>query len=148
LISFWGFSLVQFIHAMITNCECQHCRGKIEFDVSEFELNSETSHRRLGQTVDCPHCHQPTQIYINKADFIVPTIQPQPVADPIAPMIPCSVCGNKISRTAWFCFKCGEFHFGLFKIVWLVVCYVAVIGAILGFIGFIIGSIIEQASQK
>jgi len=60
---------------MISKCQCQSCGEKIEFEASEFEWNSETSHRKLGQTIDCPHCGKPTQIYVNKAEFIAPKKQ-------------------------------------------------------------------------
>ncbi len=59
---------------MIAKCQCQHCGGNVEFEAAEFELIGETSHRRLGQTIDCPHCGKPTQIYMNKAEFIAPKI--------------------------------------------------------------------------
>jgi hypothetical protein len=63
---------------MISKCQCQSCGGQIEFDLTEFELSSETSHRKLGQTIDCPHCGKPTQIYMNKAEFITPKKSGQP----------------------------------------------------------------------
>ena len=62
---------------MISKCKCQSCGGEIEFEAAEFELSSETSHRKLGQTIDCPHCGKPTQIYMNKAEFIAPKKEKQ-----------------------------------------------------------------------
>src|SRR5882724_294549 len=38
-------------------CPCQHCNGDIEFDDNQLEV-SET------QTVECPHCHLETIIFI------------------------------------------------------------------------------------
>ena len=57
---------------MIVKCQCQHCGGNIEFEAADIEVGGETSHRKLGQIVECPHCHQPTQLYLNKAEFIAP----------------------------------------------------------------------------
>lgn len=57
---------------MIVKCQCQHCGGSVEFDAADIEVSSETSHRKLGQIVECPHCHQPTQLYLNKAEFLAP----------------------------------------------------------------------------
>jgi hypothetical protein len=57
---------------MIAKCQCQNCGEHIEFDASQCELSGSTSHRWLGQTVECPHCGKTTQLYLNRADFIAP----------------------------------------------------------------------------
>jgi hypothetical protein len=54
---------------MISKCECQQCGESIEFDASQLEITGDTPCRSLGQTVDCPHCDKPTQLYLNKAQF-------------------------------------------------------------------------------
>ena len=59
---------------MLAKCPCQNCGAHIEFDAGQFEQSGATSHRRLGQTVDCPHCGKATQLYLNVADFIAPKL--------------------------------------------------------------------------
>lgn len=56
---------------MIAKCQCQRCGGSVEFEAEEIEVSGETSHRKLGQIVECPNCNQPTQLYLNKAEFLV-----------------------------------------------------------------------------
>jgi ssDNA-binding Zn-finger/Zn-ribbon topoisomerase 1 len=101
---------------MLAKCSCQNCGSIIEFEAAEFEFSSETSHRRLGQFVECPHCHKQTQIYMNKSEFAAPKIPALKSTQPTSRLIPCDVCGNQISRSAFFCFQCGEFHYGLFRL--------------------------------
>lgn len=119
---------------MIAKCECQNCRQAVEFEAADFEFNSETSHRKLGQTINCPHCQQPTQIYMNKAEFIAPK-KPGLVADlkeiwtdpkwlerqeakrqelRQSMLIPCADCGKEISKRAFFCPSCGSMGKSLF----------------------------------
>jgi hypothetical protein len=40
---------------MTSRCPCQHCGRKIEFEAEQFYP---------GQTSECPHCHQQTQLFI------------------------------------------------------------------------------------
>jgi hypothetical protein len=128
---------------MIVKCKRQHCGGNIEFVAADFEFKSETSHRRLGQTIDCPHCHTATQLYMNKAEFVALKNSSAKTATPASPLIPCNVCGNQISRSAWFCFQCGEFHQSLFRIVLIIICYIGCAGALLAVIGWLIGKLFK-----
>ncbi|HEY1718177.1 MAG TPA: hypothetical protein VGH42_07765 [Verrucomicrobiae bacterium] len=57
---------------MISKCQCQHCGGSIEFDADQLDRSGATSYRILGQVVECPHCHQSTQLYLNLAEFVAP----------------------------------------------------------------------------
>lgn len=65
-------------------CRCQHCDGHIEFDAAELN-EGET------RTVECPHCHLETSIFVP---------QPSPIAIPpiLEPM--CSQPKQK-SKTKW-----------------------------------------------
>jgi len=130
---------------MLAKCPCQHCGGSIEFEIAEFEISSETSHRKLGQFIDCPHCHKQTQIYMNKSEFVAPKISPSK-SEPASRLIPCNVCGNQISRSALFCFQCGEFHYGLFRLTWIIMCYIGLAGVIFALIGWVIGKLLTAIS--
>jgi hypothetical protein len=48
-------------------CPCQHCDGHIEFDASDF-TKDET------RTVECPHCHLETVIFVPKEKAAKPMI--------------------------------------------------------------------------
>jgi hypothetical protein len=120
---------------MTANCPCQSCGANLEFEAGDFQLVEETIHRKIGQTIECPHCHQQTQIYINKYS---PPKSSKPPIQPGNLLVTCNICGNQISRSAWFCFNCGQFHAGLFGIVWRIVCYAAFTSAVLGLIGWLI----------
>jgi hypothetical protein len=135
---------------MISKCECQHCGGSIEFDADTFDRSSATSHRVLGNVVECAHCHQQTQLYLNLATFVAPKNPAGFAANlqsPKSKLIPCEICGNQISRTAWFCFQCGQFHYSLFRIVWDVMCNIAAVGLIFSIIGWIILKLVEAAGS-
>jgi Superinfection immunity protein len=58
-------------NAMTSKCDCQQCSFPIEFEASEFVKTGETSYRILGQEVTCPHCQQPTSIYLRRPEFQV-----------------------------------------------------------------------------
>lgn len=49
---------------MISKCECLHCKGGIEFEIDNFQEESRTEYVSFGQTIDCPHCGNPTSIYL------------------------------------------------------------------------------------
>jgi ssDNA-binding Zn-finger/Zn-ribbon topoisomerase 1 len=108
---------------MISKCQCQNCGGNVEFEASEFELSGETSHRNLGQMVDCPHCNKPTQIYMNKAEFIAPPAMTPPAPEMFASLEPCGYCQERISRAAVFCPHCGGFKSIPFRLVLQAVFY-------------------------
>jgi NAD-dependent SIR2 family protein deacetylase len=55
---------------VIAKCECQQCGQPVEFEAAQLERTGETPHRTLGQTIDCPHCKKPTQLYLNRSEFI------------------------------------------------------------------------------
>lgn len=121
---------------MLTKCQCQNCKDYFEFDAADFQLTSETPSLRFGQTVPCPHCNEPTMVYMPKGSG-------KKVAAALN-LIPCRICSNEISRTAFFCFNCGEFHYGFFRTVWIITCYIGCVTAILGLIGLALGWIIER----
>jgi transcription elongation factor Elf1 len=131
---------------MLAKCSCQNCGGSIEFEAVEFEFNAETSHRKLGQFIDCPHCDKQTQIYMNKSEFVAPKIPQLKSTQRASNLISCNICGNQISRSAWFCFQCGEFHYSLFKITWIILCYIGCAGAIFALIGWIIDKLLAAIS--
>jgi Zn finger protein HypA/HybF involved in hydrogenase expression len=94
---------------MIAECKCQNCGGSIEFDADSLDRSGATSHRVLGQMVECPHCHQQTQLYLNLATFAAPKNQTTP-PEKQPRLIACDDCGTSISRDAAFCPNCGKFH--------------------------------------
>jgi cation transport ATPase len=51
---------------MIDKCECQQCGKFVEFEAAELERVSETPYHILGQSIDCPHCGNSTQLYIKR----------------------------------------------------------------------------------
>jgi uncharacterized protein (UPF0212 family) len=76
----------------------------VEFEASEFELSGETSHRRLGQAIDCPHCGKPTQIYMKS--------------------IICPHCGKFINlpfRLVWHAVVYSIFAFAIFDVLRLLI---------------------------
>jgi len=131
---------------MLAKCSCQNCWESIEFETAEFEFSSETPHRKIGQFVECPHCHKQTQIYLNKSGSVAVNKPRFSVAPSIPKLIPCRVCGNQISRSALFCFKCGEFHYGLFRITWIILCYIALAGMIFALIGWVVSKLLAAVS--
>lgn len=42
---------------MLTKCQCNNCGQQVEFEVEDY---------RYGSTAECPHCHQPTQLRLNR----------------------------------------------------------------------------------
>jgi len=38
---------------MIAKCPCQHCNGRVEFNVED-----------AGRAIECPHCHMQTELFI------------------------------------------------------------------------------------
>lgn len=87
---------------MIVQVKCRHCRH--EFD-SEAESNSAV----------CPECKMENFISMPKIS-VRPEMVKKPVPEDFPKMIPCSCCGQEISREAWICLKCGQSHFGFWKI--------------------------------
>ena len=145
---------------MNVKCQCQHCNGEIEFDAVEFEFSSETSHRRLGQTINCPHCQQPTQIYMNKAEFTAPK-KPGLVADlkeiwtdpkwlvrqdakqKALRMTTCADCGAQMSRRALWCPACGSIQRSLFGLLFEIACTMALVWGVFAGISWLILKLIE-----
>jgi VIT1/CCC1 family predicted Fe2+/Mn2+ transporter len=62
---------------MTSKCDCQQCGQSLEFEASQLEKSGETSHRILGQQIECPHCQQPTQLYMPR--FSAAPVAPIPV---------------------------------------------------------------------
>ena len=81
---------------------CEHCEGGIEFDACQLEGDK-------TRVVECPHCHQQTQLYLNLATFAAPKNQTTP-PEKQPRLIACDDCGTSISRDAAFCPNCGKFH--------------------------------------
>ena len=75
-------------------CHCQHCDGGIEFDASGFE-EGET------RTVECPHCHVETIIFVPEQEEIRPVVSLERTIDesvqPISYIeFKCNICGGSI----------------------------------------------------
>jgi hypothetical protein len=45
--------------AALVKCPCRQCGGSLEFDLQEFDRNN-------PPTIDCPHCSQPTELFVNR----------------------------------------------------------------------------------
>jgi hypothetical protein len=124
---------------MISKCKCQHCGGNVEFDAAEFELSGETSHRNLGQAIDCPHCRKPTQIYMNKAEFgTPPTQKPQ-----VSQMKACADCASQMSRRALWCPACGSIQRSLFGLLFYIASTLAAVWLVFGILGWLIMKLME-----
>ena len=116
----------------------------MEFEASEFELSGETSHRRLGQAIDCPHCGKPTQIYMNKVEFSAPPTH-QPTGS--SQMMACADCGGQISRKSIICPHCGKFINLPFRLVWHAVVYSIFAFAIFDVLRLLIDEIFKAFSS-
>jgi hypothetical protein len=112
--------------------------------MADFQMASETPTKRCGQSIECPHCHLPTQVYIEKEDKSSPEIIIQKSKPSL--MMFCPICGNEISRRAWFCFKCGEFHYGLWRVVWNVIAYLGCIALLSAIFAWFVDWALKQLS--
>jgi hypothetical protein len=131
---------------MTSKCPCQSCGGEIEFDVTEFESSGETTHRKLGQTIDCPHCSKPTQIYMNKAEFIARPSPTPSAPEMFARLKPCEYCRERISRAAVFCPHCGGFRSIPFRLVLQAVFYFMAASALAAGLIALVDLAIQSAS--
>src|ERR1035437_1203894 len=59
-------------------CDCLNCGGGIEFDASDF-AKDET------RTVECPHCHKETSIFVERERPIATLNSPEPELDSPTP---------------------------------------------------------------
>jgi hypothetical protein len=138
---------------MIAKCQCQLCGGNVEFEVAEFEFSGETSHRRLGQTIDCPHCHKPTQLYMNKAEFVASKTPNWSIGSPLymavqperakSRMTTCADCGAQMSRRALWCPSCGSIQRSLFGLLFNIACTLALVWLVFGLLGWLILKLME-----
>jgi hypothetical protein len=120
---------------MIAKCECQNCGQGVEFEAADFQRSGETSHRLLGQTINCPSCGQATQIYM-------PRFQPGEKRNIAAiekkiRLEPCPDCGKAISPRALMCPDCGRAVGIRFGIIWEILGHVMLATAIMAIIGLL-----------
>jgi hypothetical protein len=118
---------------MISKCPCQYCEGNIEFDAADFQQSGRGPTGVFGQKVTCPHCQKETLLHLPKPDE---TYFAKPAAN--NRMTPCRVCGHGISKSAWWCFECGQLHYSLFRIVLNVMCNIALVSLIFTLLGYVI----------
>lgn len=126
---------------MITKCECEKCGRHIEFDAAQLERSGETSHRILGQSIDCPHCQQRTVLYIPR--HVTAAALPAPAK--VYRTEPCPDCEKTISTRALMCPHCGSARGVRFLIVWQIFCYVGLSGAVFASAWIIISTMWHEA---
>jgi len=148
---------------MIAKCKCQSCGGEVEFEAAEFEFSSETSHRKLGQTINCPHCQKPTQIYMNKSEFVAPKkpglveglreiwtdpkwLERQDAKQRSQRMTACADCGAPMSRRALWCPACGSIQRSLFGLIFQIAGTMALVWLVFVALGWLILKLIESVS--
>lgn len=127
---------------MLVKCACQKCGENLEFDTEQ-----------AGAFVDCPHCSRQTRLLIPKPDLTpsTPVInRPVPItADrrpvPGANLTLCPDCSATISHRALMCPQCGCCVGIRFRLVWDVMCLVALITLIFAALGFLISALFAGA---
>lgn len=104
---------------LVVECLCNHCSQPIQFRPAE-----------AGSTVECPHCHMETTLF-------VPPKAPRPPEPPARPapepsLTKCSDCQTAISRRAVVCPACGAIP-SLFRVGW----YTFVVMGVISIIGVV-----------
>jgi len=129
---------------MIAKCQCQQCGQSVEFDAAQFERSGETSHRLLGQTIDCPNCGVRTQLYlprVNQPAFKMPAATPARGG-----LVKCPDCGNDVSRKALYCPSCGAFERDLFRNIWRIVSTFWLVSLVFAVLGLILWKLFTLAA--
>lgn len=130
------------IRAMTEKCLCQYCRQPIEFNLAEFERSGETSAEVIGQRAECPHCGKPTILSYRKKKSGGPATAS---ADQTLTVQPCPCCRHPISPKAIQCPNCGHAVGIRFRLVWEVMCNIALASLIFAIIGWLISLLLTGA---